>query len=168
MWILPTYPKIGRKKTPGWNSHFLAESSSQDLEFAKNRAIDKLCLGRYGRFAPPCVPQKGTPSAKHLQGIRRNNRVQRHSTHWWFKQITLESGCVLGRIAPNICDINRLVDIVKSLHLRRTPPIDATLKLVQRWGGKIFPFAMRWRRCWVLELADKHLMKFSATIIRLD
>ena len=52
-YLLPT-PNLARKR-PGWNSQLLAESSSQDLEFAKNRAIDKLCLGRYGRFAPPCA-----------------------------------------------------------------------------------------------------------------
>ncbi len=56
-------PSTARKKT-----HLLVESSWQDLEFAKNRAIDKLCLGRYGRLHHH-VLQKGRSSAKHIQGI---------------------------------------------------------------------------------------------------
>ena len=68
---LPT-PNLAQKKDPDGIHILLAESSSQDLEFAKNRAIDKLCLGHHH------VLQKGRPSKKHIQGI---TRVQWHSTH---------------------------------------------------------------------------------------
>ena len=80
-YVDPTYlPQIWPEKDPDGIHICLRKVLSQDLEFAKNRAIDKLCLGRYGSLHHH-VLQKGRSSAKHIQGIRRNNRVQRHSTH---------------------------------------------------------------------------------------